>query len=196
MVLLVLSTEIEAVQNLAVSWTWSLKFCKLLRQNRMLVADDLHQQGLHPCHLQRVQHLKPEDPPRRIAFRQWLLKKIDEEPNFLSIVVTTDEAGFTRDGVFNSHNTHIWSEENPEQIRERGFQQRFSINRLIGPHVLPQYFNCEEYFNFLQNVRSDPLDDMPLPVGRDEGYMTERPFIMQGMSKIATATNDQFSSGF
>jgi hypothetical protein len=25
--------------------------------------------------------------------------KIDEEPNFLSIVLTTDEAGFTRDGV-------------------------------------------------------------------------------------------------
>jgi hypothetical protein len=67
----------------------------------------LHEQGLHPYHLQRVQHLKPEDPPRRIAFCQWLLKKIDEEHNFLSIVLTTDEAGFTRDGVFNSHNTHI-----------------------------------------------------------------------------------------
>jgi hypothetical protein len=70
-------------------------------------------QGLHPYHLQRVQHLKPEGPPRRIAFCQWLLQKIDEEHNFLSIVLTTDEAGFTRDGVFNSHNTHIWSEENP-----------------------------------------------------------------------------------
>jgi hypothetical protein len=88
----------------------------------------LHKQGLHPYHLQRVQHLKPEDPPRRIAFCQWLLQKIDEEPNFLRIVLTRDEAGFTRDGVFNSHNTHIWSEENPHQIRERGFQQRFSIN--------------------------------------------------------------------
>jgi hypothetical protein len=50
-------------------------------------------------HEQRVQHLKPEDPPRRIAFCQWFLQKIDEEPNFLSIVLTTDEAGFTRDGV-------------------------------------------------------------------------------------------------
>jgi hypothetical protein len=40
-------------------------------------------------HEQRVQHLKPEDPPRRIAFCQWLLQKIDEEPNFLSIVLTT-----------------------------------------------------------------------------------------------------------
>jgi hypothetical protein len=108
----------------------------------MLVADDLHYEWVFPVsqfgerctnkdyilHLQRVQHLKPEDPPRRIVFCQWLLQKIDEEPNFLSIVLTTDEAGFTRDGVFNSHNTHIWSEENPHQIRERGFQQRFSIN--------------------------------------------------------------------
>jgi hypothetical protein len=32
----------------------------------------LHEQGLHPYHLQRVQHLKSEDPPRRIAFCQWL----------------------------------------------------------------------------------------------------------------------------
>jgi hypothetical protein len=28
----------------------------------------LHEQGLHPYHLQRVQHLKSKDPPRRIAF--------------------------------------------------------------------------------------------------------------------------------
>jgi hypothetical protein len=44
----------------------------------------LHEQELHSYHLQRVQHLKPEDPPRRIAFCQWLLQKIDEEPNFLT----------------------------------------------------------------------------------------------------------------
>jgi hypothetical protein len=125
----------------------------------------LHEQGLHPYHIQRVQDLKPEDPPRRIAFCQWRLQKIDEEPNFLSIVLTTDEAEFTRDGVFNSHNTHIWSEENPHQIRERGFQQRFSINvwagtsiignRLIRPHILPPHLNGEGYLNFLQNELSD-----------------------------------------
>jgi hypothetical protein len=33
-------------RDLAVSWTWSLKFCKLLRKNRMLVADDLHYEVL------------------------------------------------------------------------------------------------------------------------------------------------------
>jgi hypothetical protein len=44
----ILSTEIEAVQDLGVSWTWSLKFCKLLTKNRMLVADDLHYEWVFP----------------------------------------------------------------------------------------------------------------------------------------------------
>jgi hypothetical protein len=36
----------------------------------------LHEQGLITSvyHLQRVQHLKSEDPPRRIVFCQWLLQ--------------------------------------------------------------------------------------------------------------------------
>jgi hypothetical protein len=34
----------------------------------------LHEYRLHPYHLQRVQPLKPEDPPLRIAFCQWLLQ--------------------------------------------------------------------------------------------------------------------------
>jgi hypothetical protein len=34
----------------------------------------LHEQGLHSYHLQRVQHLKSEDPQCRIAFCQWLLQ--------------------------------------------------------------------------------------------------------------------------
>jgi hypothetical protein len=64
----------------------------------------LYEQGFHPYHLQRVQHLEPEDPPRRITFCQWHLQKIGEGSNFLSVVLTTDEAGFTRGGVFISHN--------------------------------------------------------------------------------------------
>jgi hypothetical protein len=101
----------------------------------------LHEQGLHPYHLQRAQRLKPEDPPRRIAFCQWLLQKIDEEPSFLSIVLTTDEAGFTRDGVFNSHNTHIWSEENPHQIRERGLSAR-GVKNWLDANLENQWIGC------------------------------------------------------
>jgi hypothetical protein len=60
-----------------------------------------NERRLHPHHLQSVQHLKLQD--RRIAFCQWLLQKICEKPNLLHIVLTTDEAGFTRDGVFSLH---------------------------------------------------------------------------------------------
>jgi hypothetical protein len=45
--------------------------------------------------------------------------------NFLIKVLTTDKAGFTRDGVFNSH-------KNSHQIPGHGFQQRFSINVWAG----------------------------------------------------------------
>jgi hypothetical protein len=115
MILLVLSTEIEIVQDLALFWTWNAKFCKLLRKNRTLVADDLHKEWAFPD-LQfggrrtngdyilissKCPTLKPQD--RRIAFCQWLLQKICEKPNLLHIVLTTDEAGFTRDGVFSLH---------------------------------------------------------------------------------------------
>ncbi|KAH0812983.1 hypothetical protein GEV33_009808 [Tenebrio molitor] len=121
--------------------------------------------------------LKTRRSTMSIAFCQWLLQKIDEEPNFLSIILTTDEAGCTRDGVFNSHNTHIWSEENPHQIRERGFQQRFSTNvwagiignRLIGPHVLPPHLNLN------LNELSDLLDDVPLQIRRDMCSFTGQP---------------------
>jgi hypothetical protein len=34
----------------------------------------LHEQGLHPYYLQRILHLKPEDPPPRIGCCQWLLQ--------------------------------------------------------------------------------------------------------------------------
>jgi hypothetical protein len=77
----------NVLQDLAMSWTWSMKFCKLLWKNQINVScrrlalrmdvssftiwRTLHEQGLHPYHLQRVQ---PEDPPRRIAFCQWLLQ--------------------------------------------------------------------------------------------------------------------------
>jgi hypothetical protein len=79
--------------------------------SRFTIWRTLHERGLHPYHLERVQHLKPEDLPRRMAF--CLVQKIDEKPIFLRIVLTTDETGFTRDGVFISHHTHIWLEENP-----------------------------------------------------------------------------------
>ena len=56
----------------------------------------------------------------------------------------TDEAQFNRNGVNNTHNPHVWGDENPHTTVETNFQQRFSVNvwcavlddQLIGPFIL------------------------------------------------------------
>lgn len=65
----------------------------------------LHEQLLHPHHLQRVQVLTPPDHYARLEFCQWLLKKCIENPQFTASILYTDEAGFTRDGIINYQNT-------------------------------------------------------------------------------------------
>ena len=67
-------------------------------------------------------------------------------PELLSVILFTDEASFTRDGINNARNVHTWSHENPHETRVTNFQRRFSVNvwcdllgnRLIGPFVFEQ----------------------------------------------------------
>lgn len=105
----------------------------------------LHTQLLYPYHVQRVQALGPVDFPGRRNFCRWFSEELAHDPNFSANVLCTDEAGFTRNGIMNFHNTHQWSDENPHAIIESRHQERFSINvwagiigdRLIGPFILP-----------------------------------------------------------
>lgn len=91
----------------------------------------------------------------------------------------TDEATFTREGVFNTRNNHIWSDENPHSVRERSFQRQFSVNvwaglingHLIGPHFLPQRLNGEMYLNFLNNDLFNLLEDVPLATRANMWYL-------------------------
>ena len=69
--------------------------------SQFLVRLTLKEQGLHPYQVQKVQALEPAD-----FHCEWLLQQCRERPNFLSCILITDEAGFTRNTVFNSHNTH------------------------------------------------------------------------------------------
>jgi hypothetical protein len=97
----------------------------------LLLYHTLREQGLHLFHVQRVQALQPGDSARRMACCQWILQKIDEAPNFLRQLLT-DEADFISEGVFNNHNTHVWSHENLPQVMERRFQEQFFINVRAG----------------------------------------------------------------
>lgn len=132
------------------------------------VIRTLHMQGLYPYHLQRVQHLQPEDYDRRMQFCRW----INNNLCVVSRILFTDESTFTRDGINNTRNSHVWSDDNPHATVETHFQHRFSVNvwcgmvdnYLIGPFILEHRLTGDQYFNFLQNELQGLLEDVPLNI--------------------------------
>ncbi|RZB40097.1 hypothetical protein BDFB_006420 [Asbolus verrucosus] len=81
---------------------------------------------MHPYHLQRVQALRPTDYPRRVRFCQWFVDQVND--SFLSKILFTDEAQFSRSGIRNLHSLHLWAAENPHGFRDVHFQDNFSLN--------------------------------------------------------------------
>lgn len=147
--------------------------------SRSTVWRVLHENMLYPYHIQRVQGLLPRDFPQRLQFSRWILRKCTVDPEFLSRILFTDEAQFTRDGVVNYHNVHIWALENPHMIRESRHQEQFSVNiwagivgdTLIGPFILPRILNGDTYLNFLQNELPALMEDVPLHVRQQMWFM-------------------------
>lgn len=129
---------------------------------------------LHPYHFQRVQSLQPEDFPRRLEFARWYLDQCNRNSDFPSSILFTDEAIFSRQGIFNQHNIHEWSHTNPRSCKPRAAQQRFSVNvwagiigdYLIGPYLLPSRLDGEKYRIFLKEVLPKLLENVPTSVRR------------------------------
>lgn len=139
--------------------------------NHMKVWRTLHKECLYPYHDQGVQHLEPQDLAPRLNLCNWLTI----EPQLVAKILFTDEATFTRNGITNFRNSHTWAYENPNAIRERHFQRRFSINvwcgmlndRLIGPFLFDRNVTGEVYELFLRNELPGLLEDVPLAVRHD-----------------------------
>lgn len=140
--------------------------------NHMSVWQVLHEQQLHPYHPQRVQAMGPADFAPRVEFCRWYLQRCLEEPRFPRMILFSDEATFTRDGIFNCRNSHVWADENPHATISRAFQNRFAINmwagiicdRLIGPYLLPPRLTGPIYLNFLEEILPELLEDVPLDI--------------------------------
>jgi hypothetical protein len=67
---------------------------------------------------------------------QWLLQQHAIDPDFSSLMLFTDEAGFTQDGIINFRNSHVWDDENPQATFQSRHQHRFSI--IFGQAYLGQ----------------------------------------------------------
>ncbi|CAI6359122.1 unnamed protein product [Macrosiphum euphorbiae] len=120
----------------------------------------INREGLHPYHFLRVHGLENADHQQRVQFCRWLLHNAVEDRGFFQSIMWTDESTFTREGVFNVHNSHHYAQENPRLVRQQRFQRRYSINVwmgiiggvLIGQFLgLPRTVGGNSYLNFLQN---------------------------------------------
>jgi len=107
-----------------------------------------------------MQNLREKDYPRRKRFCENFLRKVDEDPEFPSRVIFSDESLFTREGIINSHNMHMWSDENRRVTRLRNFQVRWKMNvwagimgtNILSPISLPEILNGASYKNFWQKI--------------------------------------------
>ena len=128
----------------------------------------LHEENLYPYHDQRVQHLEPGNHAQCLDFCQW----VTANPELLSVILFTDEASFTRDGINNLRNVHKWWQENPHETSVTNFQRRFSVNvwcgvlgnKLIGLSVFDENLRGNRYEAFLRNQLPGLLEDIPLMI--------------------------------
>src|SRR5215469_2116761 len=107
----------------------------------------------------------------------YLYHWIKAHPELISVILFSDKASFTRDGVNNLRNVHTWSNDNPHETSVTKFQRRFSVNvwcgllgnKLIGPFVFDNNltgYTCEV---FLRNELPGLLEDIPLMI-RSQTY--------------------------
>jgi len=82
--------------------TWNIVSCILCMDFAMAMhvlllknTKGIFPMDLYPYHDQRVQHLEPGDHAQRIDFCHW----IKAHPELLSVILFSDEASFTQDGV-------------------------------------------------------------------------------------------------
>lgn len=99
-----------------------------LHVSRTMINKITRTEKLHPYHKQRVQDLEGGDRELRLHFCQMMIRKDEDDPDFLRNMLWTDESLFTREGCFNQHNVHHYSEENPRLTVARNFQNKWKIN--------------------------------------------------------------------
>lgn len=127
-----------------------------------------------PYTLHKVQALLPPDKGSRVQFCGWLLGHLNPT-TFAANVLWTDESTFTRNGMWNRRNTHIWARENPRETLQTGHQLRWSVNvwagihggKIYGPVFLPPRMNGESYLDLIRGPIAEYLEDVPLALQRE-----------------------------
>ncbi|KAJ8936920.1 hypothetical protein NQ318_012541 [Aromia moschata] len=152
-----------------------------VRLSKSTINRVLTEQLICPFHIQTVQELLPHDLAARLQFSHIIQQYRADDMDFHKKILFTDESCFTRRGIANLHNQHVYADENPHAIRAKSFQREFNINvwmgfitnSLIGRISLPNRLDGNSYLDFLQNTLPDLFDDIPLNL-RNQMYFTAK----------------------
>nr|QLJ84872.1 transposase-like protein [Dichotomius schiffleri] len=139
----------------------------------------IRDQLIHPFHVRPVQELLPLDPRSRLNFAEIVMERRVIDNEFHTKILFTDESCFTRRGMTNLHNEHVYADENPHALRSTHFQREFKINvwigiianSLIGPYRLPDRLDGPGYLRFLQESLLELLEDVPLNLRQNMFFM-------------------------
>lgn len=138
----------------------------------------IRDQLIRPFHIQRVQELLPLDYEARSEFSQ-IIRGRTVVDGFPTSILFTDESSFTRRGITNLHNQHVYADENPHSIVGKHYQREFKINvwigiignSIVGPFRLPDRLDGANYLHFLQATLPELLEDVPLDFRRNMFFM-------------------------
>lgn len=112
----------------------------------------------HPYKIKLVHELLEDDFDRRVQFCEQILEIHNQNVNFTTNIIFSDEATFTLNGHVNRQNCRYWATENPHWMQECHTQRPQKINtwaaivrnRILGPYFFEGTLNGEGYLNFLQ----------------------------------------------
>ena len=109
---------------------------------------------------------------RRPCSTYGFVPRVKAHPELLSVILFTDVASFTRDGINNLLNVDTWSHRNPNVTCVTHLQRRFSVNvwcgvlgnKLIGPFVFDNNLTGNTYEAFLRHELPGLLEDIALMI--------------------------------
>jgi hypothetical protein len=110
-----------AVHELLLNYTKGVFPTEGFRLHVYLLVFTRHCVTLVVFHDQMVQHLESGDHAQRMDLYHW----IQAHPELLDVILFTDEASFTRNGVNNSRTVHTLSHDNPHATSVTNFQRDF-----------------------------------------------------------------------
>lgn len=139
--------------------------------SRGSVHNILKANKMKPYRIHLLQQLSEDDFDRRLQFCEDVMQRIDNNNQFCSNILFSDEASFELYGTVNRHNCRYWSDTNPHWSFESKTQypQKLNIwagilrNRIVGPFFIDGNLNAAQYIHLLQTNIIPAVQDIAGP---------------------------------